>query len=80
MSLNNLAAVLSDLGRSEEALVAAQEAVTLLRPYFLRQPAAFASWMKMIVEVYLRECEANQMNPDQALLEPIAKAFQGLNQ
>ena len=41
MSLNNLGAMLSALGRQEEALAAAQEAVNIRRRLAAQQPDAF---------------------------------------
>ncbi len=41
MSLNNLANTLSDLGRREEALAAAEEAVGLYRELAAARPDAF---------------------------------------
>jgi len=65
MSLNNLGNWLSDLGRREEAFAAAQEAVQILSPYFLRFPAAFAAWMTIMVRNYLKYSEAVSADPDQ---------------
>ncbi len=78
MSLNNLGNRLSDLGRREEALAAAQEGMRLLRPLFLQHPRAFASRMVMLCRTYLRLCEAAKREPDAALLAPIAEALQRL--
>ena len=47
MSLNNLANVLSDLGRREEALTAAQEAADLYRALARARPEAFTPDLAM---------------------------------
>ena len=44
MSLNNLGATLSDLGRREEALAATQEAAELYRRLAAQQPDALTTW------------------------------------
>ena len=80
MSLNNLGNRLSDLGRREDALAAANEAVRALRPHFLQHPAAFADWMVTMVRNYLQYAEAAGVEPDEALLAPIAEALEGLKQ
>ena len=77
-SLNNLGNRLSDLGRREDALAAAQEAVMTLSPLFLRLPQAYAQWMSVMARQYLERCESSGVEPDAALLDPIAEAFQKL--
>jgi tetratricopeptide (TPR) repeat protein len=77
-SLNNLGRDLSNLGRREEALAATQEAVRALAPFFLRFPAAFASWMETMARNYVEKCEALGREPDGELLGPVVEAFQGL--
>ena len=47
-SLNNVANMLSDLGRREKALAAAEEAVKALAPSFQAAPYAFDRWMRVI--------------------------------
>ena len=47
MSLNNLAAMLSDLGRREEALTTAQEAADLYRGLARARPEAFTPDLAM---------------------------------
>ena len=80
MSLNNLAGFLSELGRREEALAVATEAVTLLQPHFLKLPPAFAQWMVVMCRAYMGACEALERVPDAALLGPILKALQRLEE
>jgi tetratricopeptide (TPR) repeat protein len=78
LSLNNLGNRLSDLGRREDAHAAAQEAVTLLAPFFFRLPAARAQWMLVMCGRYLELSEKAGVEPDAALLNPIAEAFEKL--
>lgn len=77
-SLNNLAPYLSELGRREEALTVAQEAVAILAPYFLGRPLAFVQWMATMVKNYLDLIERLDREPDAALLHPIFEAFEAL--
>jgi hypothetical protein len=78
-SLNNLGAMLSELGRCEEALEAIGEVVKILTPFFLALPAAYAPWMTTMVRNYLQQCQEAEMEPDQDLLEPLVDAFGKLN-
>lgn len=66
------------MGRREEALERAEEAVETLRPFFLRTPMAFAQWMGVMAQVYLGLCEELETEPDAELLGPIGEAFQRL--
>ncbi len=77
-SLNNLGNRLSELGRREDALAAAEEAVTILAPFFLKLPAAYAQWMRVMCRQYLQLSEKAGVEPDAALLAPIVEAFQKL--
>jgi hypothetical protein len=77
-ALNNLATFLSNLGQREAALAAAQEAVTLLSPFFLALPSAFAPRMLMAVRNYLNYAEQLQREPDAALLVPIIEKLNAL--
>ncbi len=77
-SLGNLANRLTELGRIDEAVVASREAVTRLAPFFLRWPAKHAQWMMGMAQQYLESCESLGVEPDEALLTPIAEAFQKL--
>jgi len=72
-SLNNLANVVSALGRPEEALGFAEEAVRTLAPFFLSRPAAFAAPIATMGGVYVRACAAAGREPDAELLVPIAE-------
>ena len=76
-SLHNLAICLSELGRREDALAAAEEAVRLLKPYFLQQPAAFAKAIIAYARDYIRRCELAGREPDVALFESIMEAPSG---
>ena len=78
MSLRNLGNRLSELGRREDALAATHEAVTLLGPFFLRFPAAYAQWMAVSYNQYLELSEKIGVEPDAALLSPIVEAFRKL--
>jgi len=78
MSLNNLANLMSAMGDREDALAPAREAVEILSPYFLTDPHAFAHWMGTIAVQYLKHCEASGVEPDLALLDPIAAQFQAM--
>lgn len=77
-SLNNLATFLSNLGQWEAALGAAQEAVTILSPFFLALPPAFAQWMLTMVRNYLNYAEQVPREPDSALLVPIIEKLNAL--
>ncbi len=78
MSLNNLAISLSDLGRREDALTAAQEAVSTLRPHFLKFPHAHAPNMQVMANNYSQRCEQLSAEPDMNLLQPIVEVFEQL--
>ena len=78
MSLNNLGNRLSELGRREDALAAAQEAVTLLAPFFLRLPKTHAQWMIAMAQAIPGTLGTPGVEPDAALLAPIVEAFQKL--
>ena len=75
MSLSVLGDMLEALGRSSDAVPMDEEAVCLLRPYFLRQPAAFAGAIVAYARDYIRRCELAGREPDGALLGPIAEAL-----
>jgi hypothetical protein len=70
-SIYNLSLRLSDLGRREEALAASEEAVRILGPYFLAQPAAFQARMDIMVKEYVRIGHDAGQEPDPDLLRPI---------
>ncbi|RMF34290.1 MAG: hypothetical protein D6759_06065, partial [Chloroflexi bacterium] len=74
-ALDTLGEVLLDAGEPSSALAVLEEALRLLRPFFLRLPAAFADRMRDIVENYGRACEALGREPDRELLEPVLEAL-----
>ena len=78
MSLNNLGNRLSDLGRREEALAATQEAVEILKPFFLQQPLAFSSWLAIMLRNYARNAEEAGQEPDSTLVQPILDVFEAM--
>ena len=69
---------MSELGRREDALAAAHEAVEILAPFFLKFPAAYAQWMDVMARRYLELSQSLGVKPDAALLAPIVEAFQKL--
>jgi hypothetical protein len=77
-ALNNLAIFLSALGRREEAMQHAQEAVETLSPYFLARPLAFGQWMVTMAQNYQRFVGELEREPDMSLLQPIIDVFQAL--
>ncbi len=77
-SLGNLGNRLTELGRPNEALSARREVVAALAPFFLRWPARHAQWMMSMTTEYLETCESLGVEPDAALLTPIAEALQKL--
>jgi tetratricopeptide (TPR) repeat protein len=77
-SLNNLGNRLSELGRREEALQAAEEAVVALLPFFQAFPTTYAMWMTTMARNYVRFADEAGREPDESLLEPIAAAFEDL--
>jgi tetratricopeptide (TPR) repeat protein len=78
LSLNNLSQTYEELGRSEDALAAAHEALVTLAPVFLESPAAHRQWMTLIARKYLELSKNLVLEPDLALLGPIADAFEKL--
>ena len=52
--------------------------MTLLAPFFLKLPAAYAQWMHVIRRQYLELSETLGLEPDATLLAPIVEAFQRL--
>ena len=78
LSLNNLSQTYKELNRPEDALAARREAVVTLAPLFVQEPAAHAQWMTMMVRNYLELSEKLGVQPDAALLGPIAEAFDKL--
>ena len=63
--------MLSDLGRREEALKAAEEAVRSLTPHFLQYPEAFGGWMQVMVVNYLKRALELGRKPESDLLCPL---------
>ncbi|HBL31285.1 MAG TPA: hypothetical protein DD490_31035, partial [Acidobacteria bacterium] len=61
----------------EEALQAAEEAVRTLSPFYLRHPAAFNSWMQIMVGNYRKRAEELGRKPDEELLQPIVERLAG---
>ncbi len=72
-SLTNLGNRLWGLGRRKEALAATEEAVRSLRPFFLRNSAAFASLMATVVGNYREVFNATGRSVDEDLLGPIVE-------
>ena len=66
------------MGQTLEAFQAIEEAVRIYSDFFLRLPAAFAPWMAMRIQDYLRRAEAAGVEPDEALLEPILEVLESL--
>ena len=71
--------MLSELGQREAALEAAQEAIQSLCPYFLQRPQAFAAWMQIMCQVYIRAAETAGLELDQNLLGPIVEVFETMS-
>jgi hypothetical protein len=78
LPLNNVASLLSALGRHVEALAAAREALTILSSHFIKLPEAYASWTRVMVRQYNELSEMAGAEPDLALLDPIEKALASL--
>jgi len=72
--------VLRDLGRREDALDAAKEAVRTLAPRFLALPEAFAPWMMTMARNYVKRCQETGSEPDAELLEPIQQVLQQMQE
>jgi hypothetical protein len=62
-------------GRSD-AVRGDEDAVRLLGPYFLSQPAAFAGPIATYARDYVRRCALAGREPDMALLGPITDKLQ----
>lgn len=77
-SLAVLGLRLDEAGRLAEAVGTLSEAAAALAPAFLAQPQAFAGLMGAIARDYRGRCEKAAVEPDMALLGPIAEAFQRL--
>ena len=77
-SLNNLSNFLFGLDQYEEAVIVSEEAVRLLRPHFLMRPAALERWMRILESGYIGYSAAAGVEPDAALLDPIAAALNDL--
>ena len=77
-SLKNLGDRLAELDRPKDALMAYEEAVRTLAPFFLRLPAAFASRMEYMARDYLEACQTLSQEPDGDLLGPVVEVLQGL--
>jgi tetratricopeptide (TPR) repeat protein len=75
MALNNLVGILGKLGRHEEALTAATEAVTVLTPAFLADYDTFAEWMARLLRKYAEQCRDLEREPDTQAFEPILEQF-----
>jgi hypothetical protein len=74
-SLNNFSKRLSDLGRREEALLAIEEAVEILHPFFDRHPKAYAEWAEAMLD-NLRQCSAEvDREPDAGLVGGLEEVF-----
>lgn len=65
-------------GDGAGALAAAEEAIRVLAPHFLRNPGWHARWMGLHLQNYAKMCEAEGRAPDRELLAPIEAAFQAL--
>ncbi|MEO1018946.1 MAG: tetratricopeptide repeat protein, partial [Pseudomonadota bacterium] len=78
VSLSVLADCLEASGRTKEALNPSREAIVALAPAFLRHPQAEAGRMAQWCQEYVERCEKLEMTPDQELLGPIIKVFEGL--
>ena len=78
-SLNNLSIRLADLGRSQEALRASEEAVGTLAPHFLALPRAFESWMRIMLGVYDDRCAQTETSSDESLVSPLQEALAHLD-
>jgi hypothetical protein len=78
-SLTNLGKDLSKVGRREEALAAADEAVQTLASFFERLPEAFAAWMRIMVSNYQKRF-ADAGRPDGELLGPILAGLERLGE
>jgi tetratricopeptide (TPR) repeat protein len=78
VSLAVRADCLDGLGRVEEALVDSAEAIMTLRTTFLRHPQAVMHWMVPLRGRYLKRCGRLGVEPDEALLRPVAEVLERL--
>lgn len=80
-----LAKVLLDLShayerrdRLEDALAAARESAVTLSPDFLANPQSLATAMRAVIAQYVALAQRSRVQPDTALLAPIAAALGGV--
>ena len=71
-SLNNRSVLLSNLGRSEEALEASDEAVHLLLPFAEKLPQAFGRRMRIMAAVWTRRLAECDRQPDAETLRRLS--------
>jgi tetratricopeptide (TPR) repeat protein len=79
-SLAMLANCLDSVAQPAAALTANREAIEKLREPFLASPPAFSPWMLPMLHQYLERCTAQQVEADEALLEPILPALMAIMQ
>ena len=79
MAVNNLGVVFRTLGRHEEALASAGEAISTLAPMFLADYDTFEEWMLGLVRTYVTRCTEQQREPDPAVLDPVVEEFKKRN-
>jgi hypothetical protein len=69
MALSNLAHQAQELGRVEEAVDFAREAVQILTPYYLERPAQFRDSLAFALGRYMTASEEAGVQVDMGLLE-----------
>jgi len=63
------------MGQGEAALVAYEEAVRTLLPFFRALPAAFRDWMQTMLDNYIAACEEAKREPERGLVEEVRRAL-----
>jgi hypothetical protein len=76
LSLSVMADCLENLRQIQNAHLADAEAVAMLSPYFIAEPAAFFARMSPIFQDYVRRCEKAGHEPDIELSSPVLRTFE----
>lgn len=74
-ALSELSRVYQREDRTEDALATARESVATLAPEFLAKPQRVSEPMRALVARYVALAQLYRVEPDQALLMPIAQAL-----
>lgn len=74
-ALSELSRVYDREDRTEDAFAAARESVATLSPDFLQNPRRLSESMRALVTQYVALAQRSRVQPDEALLAPIAQAL-----